>query len=272
MAGCTAMCLHRRSLWGCLARGRRGITAVGGLVWNHSVSPHAYQDTYVSVPLLTLTGIPADFWETTPVREVLTDEESTLLSNSATERHSLGQEISLCTKMLQLIDLAIKRRDHLIASSLKLPKAQVLGKDFCAYDYRLDSVGASAAFAAFFKSPAGEAIFKTLKLPLPGDEGFVEFVPDEGYIYPADHDRNGVRSPQGLASVLCTRRKCKPHAGWSGIHTKNVKHQIKELAAQAKERLDFEARITDCAAVRFQRRKRENNRVEVVDRDVEMGG
>jgi COMPASS component SPP1 len=176
--------------------------------------------------------------------------------------------------MLQLIDLAVKQRETLITASLGGPKSQLLGKDFCGYDYRLDTVGVAAPFAAFVHSPAGEAVFKTGRLPLPGDEDFVSPLASES----EDGGRhvngngNGVTGMAGLAAVMCVRRKCKPHAGWSGIHTKNVKHQIKELAAQAKERLDFEARIRDCAAVRYQRRKREKNGVEVVDHEVEMAG
>lgn len=193
------------------------------------------------------------------------------------DRHSLGEEIVLCKKMLQLIDLAVKQRETLISASSSGPKSQALGKDFCGYDYRLDDVGATAAFAAFVKSAAGEAIFKSGRLPLPGGEGYV--APPPPYVGGEDfHHVNGNAAGAGgmtaaLAEVMCVRRKCKPHAGWSGIHTKNVKQQIKELAAQAKEKLDFEARIRDCAAVRYQRKKRENNRVEVVGpgRKVVMG-
>lgn len=186
------------------------------------------------------------------------------------DRHSLGEEIVLCKKMLQLIDMAVKQRETLISASLGGPKSQLLGKDFCGYDYRLDTVGSTAAFAAFVKSPAGEVIFKSGRLPLPGDEGFV--APDgEDGVYVNGNGVNGNGAGvAALGGVMCVRRKCKPHAGWSGIHTKNVKHQIKELAAQAKEKLDFEGRIRDCAAVRFQRRKREKNRVEVVAPEVEM--
>ena len=219
--------------------------------------------------------MPSNFWDTTPPSQVLTEEESALLSSSASERHSLGEEIVLCKKMLQLIDMAVKQRESIISASLGGPKSQLLGKDFCGYDYRLDTVGATAAFASFVHSTAGEAIFKSGRLPLPGDEGFV---PPDGMDDAGPHvNGNGVTNGHGaaagvaaLAGVMCVRRKCKPHAGWSGIHTKNVKHQIKELAAQAKENLDFEARIRDCAAVRYQRRKREMNAVEVMDREVDM--
>lgn len=231
--------------------------------------------------------MPPNFWDTTPPSQVLTEEESALLASSVSDRHSLGEEIVLCKKMLQLVDMAVKQRETLISASLGGPKSQLLGKDFCGYDYRLDTVGAAAPFAAFVRSPAGEAVFKGGRLPLPGDGEFVPLDGTEdggrgGGVYVNGSGVNGggtgtgaagaAGAAAGLSGVMCVRRKCKPHAGWSGIHTKNVKHQIKELAAQAKEKLDFEARIRDCAAVRYQRRKREKNAVEVVQREVEMDG
>lgn len=217
-------------------------------------------------------GVPPNFWDTTPPSQVLTEEESALLDASVSDRHSLGEEIVLCKKMLQLVDMAVKQRETLISSSLGGPKSQLLGKDFCGYDYRLDTVGAPAAFAEFVHSPAGEAILKSGRLPLPGEEGFVppDGMEDGVYVNGNGVNGGGTVAVAGLSGVMCVRRKCKPHAGWSGIHTKNVKHQIKELAAQAKEKLDFEARIRDCAAVRYQRRQREKNAVEVVHREVEM--
>jgi COMPASS component SPP1 len=179
--------------------------------------------------------------------------------------------------MLQLIDLAVKQRETLIATSASsgAPKSQLLGKDFCGYDYRLDTVGATAAFTAFVKTPLGESILRNGRLPLPGDGKSYKFALSSEAEDPNGHvngvaGTNGAGVPSGLHTVMCVKKKCKPHAGWSGIHTKNVKHQIKELAAQAKEKLDFEARIRDCAAVRYQRRKRENNRVVRLDGDVEM--
>ncbi|KAL2158425.1 hypothetical protein VTH06DRAFT_4473 [Thermothelomyces fergusii] len=63
---------------------------------------------------------------------------------------------------------------------------------------------------------------------------------------------------------MCPRKKCKPHNGWSAILTKAVKHDIKELAAQAKAMLDAERRVRDGAAGRFRRRMKEGNRVVVL--------
>lgn len=150
----------------------------------------------------------------------------------------------LSRKMLAMIDYAIKNRESLIQSA----SYPTITKDFCGYDHRLDTVGAPASFAAFIApGQPGEAILKAGKLELPSD-----------------------KTVEAMMTVMCTKKKCKPHTGWIGILTKMVKHQIKELAAQAKEMLDYEARIKDCAAVRYRRKQRENHSVEVFDQDVEM--
>lgn len=189
-------------------------------------------------------GIPPNFWETTPTHKVFTNEESTLLARSAAERHKLGEEIVLSRKMLAMIDYAIKNRESLVQSA----SYPTITKDFCGYDYRLDTVGAPASFAAFTApGQPGEAILRAGKLELPSD-----------------------KTVEAITIVMCTKKKCKPHAGWIGILTKMVKHQIKELAAQAKEMLDYEARIKDCAAVRYRRKQREDHSVVVFDDDVDM--
>jgi chitin synthase len=58
---------------------------------------------------------------------------------------------------------------------------------------------------------------------------------------------------------MCPKKKCKPHNGWSAILTKTVRHDMKELAAQAKEMLDAEQRVRDGAAGRWGRRRKEGN-------------
>ncbi|KAK1780524.1 hypothetical protein QBC45DRAFT_408170 [Copromyces sp. CBS 386.78] len=81
---------------------------------------------------------------------------------------------------------------------------------------------------------------------------------------------------------MCTKKKCKTHSGWMGILSKNVKHTMKELAADAKEKLDTETRVRANAAGRYRRKMKEDNRVVVLyhssdeemseDEDEEMGG
>lgn len=184
-------------------------------------------------------GIPPDFWEKHPASQVFTDEETSLLATSADSRRELGEEIFLSRKMLTILDLAIKNRETLVQSSVW----PTIAKDFCGYDYRLDSIGAPAPFAAFISpGQVGEKILDTGKLDLPDVKNNME----------------------ALAGLMCTKKKCKPHAGWTGILRKMVNHQIKELAAQAKEKLDYEARIRDCAAVRYRRKQKEHHSVEVV--------
>jgi COMPASS component SPP1 len=68
---------------------------------------------------------------------------------------------------------------------------------------------------------------------------------------------------------MCTRKKCKPHGGWNALLTKHVKHQMKELAREAKEKLDGEQRVRESAAGRFVRKKYENNTVRVIESEDE---
>ncbi|KAL2131616.1 hypothetical protein VTI74DRAFT_4800 [Chaetomium olivicolor] len=205
---------------------------------------------------------PPNFWSHPSSSSALTPEEHTLLTTSASARYQLGEEIVLCKKMLQLIELALKRRDAAVAAG------RGTAKDLCGYDFRLDSVGATHQFARFLASPQGEAIFKTGRLDPPdspangvsGEDGGVPIggVSGAGTVPPVA----GEYDP--LTAGMCTRKKCKPHGGWGGILTKAVKHDMKELAAQAKEMLDAEQRVRDGAAGRFRRRMKEKNGVRVV--------
>lgn len=179
----------------------------------------------------------------------------------------------LCKKMLQLVDMALRRREAAIAASAPLGKGQALGKDFCGYDNRLDTVGAPAAFAAFARSPAAEAIFRAGRLDAPPPDPTSSPTADPGDGGNDGKDNNGSSSSSSAAAAtagMCTKKKCKPHMQWSGILTKMVKHQIKELAAQAKEKLAVEERVRHAGAVRYRRRLKENNSVTVVGSDSEM--
>ena len=217
-----------------------------------------------------------DFWDTVDPAAVLTHEESAFLASSATDRYSLAEEIVLCKKMLQLLDMASEQRRAAVA-------ARSLESDGCGYDARLDSVGAQHAFAAFVKSPAGEAVFTAGKLTPPttapppalsqraeedgaegkGDgaaRGGEEEEEEEGRM---QHVYAGVADP--LGGGMCERRRCKPHAGWYNTLARAIRHQMKELAAQAGEKLDAEARVREGAAVRYRRKAHERNWVAVLD-------
>lgn len=176
-----------------------------------------------------------------------TEEETTILDRSAADRYALGETIVLCRKMLQLVDMAVKRREAAIAAG------KGTAKDFCGYDARLDTVGVTTQFAAFLQSPLGEAALTAGALgPHPG---------------PIEHNEHGhFDTSDPLTSGMCTKKKCKPHMGWPAILAKDVRHSIKEFAAQASRKLDAETRVRKSVANRSQRTKHENNTVEVLYR------
>ena len=163
---------------------------------------------------------------------ILTTEEKSFLSNMAEARYALAQETLLCHKMLTLIELAQERR-HTEMAAGHLPD------DACGYDPRLDTISARDSFAAFVKSPEGDAIFKNHKL---GD-------PPEG-----KYDRGA-----------CDKKRCKIHSGWAKMLVTGLKHQIREMASEAAEVEEEEKMMKVAAGERWRRRKAENNRVEVLD-------
>ncbi|KAK3363373.1 hypothetical protein B0T25DRAFT_587332 [Lasiosphaeria hispida] len=199
-------------------------------------------------------GVSDDFWQTVDLKEALTAEERSILDTSAAERYALGEEIVLCKKMLQLIDMALKRREAAIAAG------KGTAKDLCGYDVRLDTVGVSHQFGAFLQSPSGEAIFKAGRLDAP---------PPPSSTNPGSTTA-AAENTDPFTAGMCLKKKCKPHVGWSAIMIKSAKHSIKELAAQAREKLAAEARVRDSAAGRFRRKRLENNSVVVYDSDSAM--
>ncbi|KAL2256572.1 hypothetical protein VTK26DRAFT_1467 [Humicola hyalothermophila] len=224
---------------------------------------------------------PPDFWDHPSSIAALTPEEQQSLTQSAADRYQLGEEIVLCKKMLQLIDMALSRREAAIAAG------RGTAKDFCGYDFRLDTVGTTHQFALFLASPEGEAIFKSGRLdpPPPPPPPSEETTTTNGSNPPENTNNNNnttttnndPAAPVGpgtapapgrpedpLTAGMCARKKCKAHNGWSGILTKAVRHDMKELAAQAKEKLDGERRVRDGAAGRFRRRIKERNGVVVL--------
>ncbi|KAJ4408256.1 hypothetical protein N0V85_004252 [Neurospora sp. IMI 360204] len=247
-------------------------------------------------------GVPPNFWKTADLSVVLTPEERSILDHSAADRYALGEEIGLCKKMLQLLDMAVKRREAAIMAG------KGTAKDLCGYDTRLDTVGAIHAFGVFLKSDEGEAIFGRGRLEAPLDllallSSQVHVKHEDGDDDEDDEDeeededdgsvdgvsgpgrRNGINGVgtkiDPLTAGMCTKKKCKPHSGWMGILSKNVKHTMKELAAEAKEKLDTETRVRASAAGRYRRKMKEDNKVvvlyrssdeEMSDEDEEMGG
>jgi COMPASS component SPP1 len=201
--------------------------------------------------------IKPSFWDQVPLEEALTAEELVFVTASSADRRALQQEIVLCKKQLQLLDMAAERRKQLI-----LAAGTGANKDMCGYDYNLDAVGSSAAFAAFDHSARGQAIFAAGSLDPPmANEG-------NGETKDAVAWEGSGPPPNAAGDWTCRARRCKPHGAWYNSMVKSVRHTMKQLAAEAKEKHEAEMRVQDCAAVRYQRRPREANWVEeIMDTD-----
>lgn len=165
--------------------------------------------------------------------QILTEEEKDYLAKKAHARFKLAEETFLCQKMITLVELVQDRRRAAISAGL-------FAEDICGYDQRLDTICARDAFAAFVKSPEGEAIFQASKVGDPLGEG------DE------------VRG-------MCERKRCKIHSGWHKMLVLAAKYQIKELADQAAEVGEDERILREAAEERWRRRQAEQNWVEVLD-------
>ncbi|PKS09544.1 hypothetical protein jhhlp_004161 [Lomentospora prolificans] len=168
----------------------------------------------------------------------LSEEEELFVHASASDRYMLAEEIVQCKKMLQLLDMANDRHKAAVAAGR-------FSSDICGYDSRLDTVAVQAPFVAFTKTEEGKAIFKSGKLG----------------------DPTGSNDEDSLVRGMCEKKRCKPHHGWYNMLSRTVRAQIKNLAAQAKERLDEENDVKEAAEERFYRKKAEGNWVEVHDDD-----
>lgn len=168
----------------------------------------------------------------------LTKEEKAFLEQAENSRYHLAQETLLCDHMLTFLDLAQKRRRSVI-------DAGRLGEDVCGYDFRLDTVSARDAFAAFIKSPEGEAILEKKQLDTPPTR--------EG----EDED--------DIARGMCERKRCKVHGGWQKMLMLGIKYQMREMATQADEVGEEERVVREAVAERLGRNKAERNWVEIID-------
>ncbi|KAM0426203.1 hypothetical protein ACHAPT_008553 [Fusarium lateritium] len=163
----------------------------------------------------------------------LSEEEKEFLENAAKARFHLAEETLLCHKMLTLLDLAHSRRQGAISSGH-------FKEDICGYDQRLDTISARDSFAAFAKSPEGEAIFKASKLGDPLGE---------------DDEVRG----------MCERKRCKIHSGWYKMLSLGIKYQIREMASQAGEVGEEEKVVRRAAEERWRRKRSEKNWVQVLE-------
>ncbi|KJZ72515.1 hypothetical protein HIM_08039 [Hirsutella minnesotensis 3608] len=163
----------------------------------------------------------------------LSQEEQDFLSNAADARAQLGEETVLCHKMVTLVELAQERRRAAITAGR-------IGEDICGYDWRLDTISARDAFAAWIKSSEGETTFEASKLGEPVD------------------------SEEPFAG-MCERKRCKVHSGWYKMLPLGIKHQIREMANQSAEWAEEEAIVREAARERWKRKQAENNWVEVIE-------
>lgn len=167
---------------------------------------------------------------------ILTSEEKTFLDQTANTRYHLGEETALCGHMLAMVELAQKRRRSLIDDGS-------IGTDICGYDYRLDTISARDAFAAFTKSPQGAAILESKELDVPPAENGEEENPTRG---------------------ICELKRCKAHQHWLKTFTLCIKYQIKEMVRQAADIGKEERVVREAALERSRRKKAETNWVEVL--------
>ncbi|TLD07852.1 hypothetical protein PgNI_10351 [Pyricularia grisea] len=202
-------------------------------------------------------AVPADFWSQHDPKEILTAEEAELLATSSASRRALADEVVLCRKMLQLLEMAVAQRLEAVAAGR-------LKKDGgCGYDTALDHVGAQAQFAAFVTSPAGQAIFTAGKLESTAYDA--EEAGGGGSGAAANNNTTALGPWTNPAQVertyMCERHRCKPHYNWHASHARHVHFLLKELAADAKVKLDNENRVRDNAAVRYFRKRAEASTV-----------
>ncbi|KAF4587121.1 Set1 complex component spp1 [Ophiocordyceps camponoti-floridani] len=159
---------------------------------------------------------------------ILSDEEKDILNKAAEARARLDEESVNCHNMLRLLDLVQEDRKANIAAGR-------CAEDMCGYHSTLDVVFARDVFAAYLKTPEGEATFRDSKLvSLPGAE-------------------------------ICERKRCKVHSGWHKMLLQGVKHDMKELANQVLELEEEESIIREAARERWKRKQAENNWVETID-------
>ncbi|KAK0655826.1 hypothetical protein B0T16DRAFT_319638 [Cercophora newfieldiana] len=200
-------------------------------------------------------GVSPDFWDTVDINTVLTTEERSILERSAADRYELGEKIELCRKMLQLMEMAVKRREAAIAAG------KGTAKDLCGYDTRLGAVGVTYQFGVWLQTPEGEATFKAGRLEAPITDGISST---------SEAATTSGETPDPLTAGMCIKKKCKPHSGWNALLTKMVKHDMRELASEAKEKLDREHHVRNSAARRWKRKHVEKNSVHHYNSSSEM--
>ncbi|CAK7242355.1 MAG: COMPASS (complex proteins associated with Set1p) component [Sporothrix thermara] len=174
----------------------------------------------------------------------MTIEERETTQRSAADRYRLAEQLVMCKKMLQLLDMTKTRSQEAI-------KAGLVERDSCGYDERLQHVGAQPHFQRFLASPEGVALFRGEKLQAPqfdADGQPIDYaksrkVKKEGGSEDEDEDEDDQEAPNQETAGMCGKRKCKAHASWFSTLARDVRMQMQEFTRQAAALRDNETRI-----------------------------
>ncbi|CAK7221225.1 COMPASS (complex proteins associated with Set1p) component [Sporothrix bragantina] len=172
----------------------------------------------------------------------MTVEERETTQKSAADRYHLAEQIVMCKKMLQLLDMTKTRSQEAI-------KAGLIERDSCGYDERLQHVGVQPHFQQFLASPEGVALYRGEKLQAPQFDNNgrrIEYF--KGGRVKSEDDGNDSDSDSGETfnqdtAGMCGKRKCKSHASWFSTLARDVRMQMHEFTRQAAALRDNETRI-----------------------------
>ncbi|CAK7275147.1 COMPASS (complex proteins associated with Set1p) component [Sporothrix epigloea] len=181
----------------------------------------------------------------------MTVEERETTQTSAADRLHLAEQLVMCQKMLQLLDMAKARSQEAI-------KAGLVERDSCGYDQRLQHVGVQPHFQQFLSSPEGAALLAgdTLQAPqLDANGQPIDYSKTSRLKNGGHADDNDAADAPGLflakdAAGMCGKRKCKAHASWYSTLARDVRMQMHEFTRQATALRNNETRIRLAAVQR----------------------
>ncbi|CAK7568251.1 MAG: COMPASS (complex proteins associated with Set1p) component [Sporothrix epigloea] len=181
----------------------------------------------------------------------MTVEERETTQTSAADRLHLAEQLVMCQKMLQLLDMAKTRSQEAI-------KAGLVERDSCGYDQRLQHVGVQPHFQQFLASPEGAALFgeDTLQAPRfdangqPIDYSQTSRLKNGGHVDEDDATDAAGLSPNKDTAGMCGKRKCKAHASWYSTLARDVRMQMHDFTRQAAALRNNETRIRLAAVQR----------------------
>ncbi|KJR89368.1 uncharacterized protein SPSK_06021 [Sporothrix schenckii 1099-18] len=198
------------------------------------------------VAQMLLHGLVPDNKTAADLDAMMTVEERATTQKSAADRYHLAEQIVMCKKMLQLLDMTKTRSQEAI-------KAGLVERDSCGYDDRLQHVAVQPHFSLFLASAEGVAVFRanTLQAPQFDEEGrAIDYTTGGDRTHANDgddgddgEDGKGDKTKNPATAGMCGKRKCKAHAGWFSTLARDVRMQIQELTRQAAALRDNETRI-----------------------------